>query len=95
MLTFISLFTLKISRVGFFVLLALCELLFASEKLIHSTELVFRPLHFISEVHKGKEEIQRNLTRPDTCVEFISEKLEKIDSYQSISFFPRTEAEKE
>lgn len=56
--------------------------------------MILRPLNFIDEVSKGIGQINSNLKNSDKCVEFISDKLDKIDRLQSESFFPQSDTEK-
>lgn len=53
--------------------------------------MIFRPLNFIGEVNKSIDQINSKLNASDKCVEFISDKLDRIDHLHSDSFFPQTE----
>lgn len=55
--------------------------------------MIFKPLNFAEEVEKSISHIDDSLKRPDKCVEFISDKLDKIDRLKSESFFPQSEEE--
>lgn len=55
--------------------------------------MILRPLNFIEEVSKSVPVINKNLKNKDGCVDFISDKLDKIDRLNSESFFPQSDEE--
>lgn len=66
---------------------------YANDSHTEINSMILKPLNFVNEVAKGIDQIESNLKNPDSCVEFISDKLDKIDRLKSDSFFPQTEAE--
>lgn len=76
----------------FLIILALSSLpAFANDSHTEINTMILKPLNFVNEVAKGIDQIESNLKNPDKCVEFISDKLDKIDRLKSESFFPQTE----
>tara|TARA_B110001454_G_scaffold16046_1_gene14420 strand:- start:67831 stop:69336 length:1506 start_codon:yes stop_codon:yes gene_type:complete len=70
-------------------LLPVC--LWANDSQTEINSMILKPLNFVNEVAKSISQIDSNLKSPDKCVEFISDKLDKIDRLKSESFFPQTE----
>ena len=68
-------------------------LLWANDSQTEINSMILKPLNFVNEVAKSINQIDSNLKAPDKCVEFISDKLDKIDRLKSDSFFPQTEKE--
>ncbi len=55
--------------------------------------MILRPINFVGEVTKSLNQVNEGLNSKDKCVDFISDKLDKIDRLQSDSFFPQSDQE--
>lgn len=75
------------------ILFSVPTLLWANDSQTEINSMILKPLNFVNEVAKSISQIDSNLKAPDKCVEFISDKLDKIDRLKSDSFFPQTEKE--
>lgn len=82
---------MKIASMLFLVMTA--PSVWANDSHTEINSMIFKPLNFVNEVAKSISQIDTNLKNPDKCVEFISDKLDKIDRLKSDSFFPQTDAE--
>lgn len=76
-----------------FILFSIPNLLWADDSQIENNSMILKPLNFVNEVVKSINQVDLHLKAPDKCVEFISDKLDKIDRLKSDSFFPQTDKE--
>lgn len=74
----------------FLIILTLFFRAFANDSQTEINSMILKPLNFANEVAKSLSQVDANLKSPTGCVEFISDKLDKIDRLKSDSFFPQS-----
>ncbi|MBL7542307.1 MAG: hypothetical protein JNL11_00755 [Bdellovibrionaceae bacterium] len=74
---------------GFFFFIFLVQKISARDVSKELNQLILRPINFVDEVNKGILQVDTGLKGSEQCVEFISDKLGRIDLLQSSSFFPQ------
>jgi hypothetical protein len=75
-----------------------CSIIYAQEfKQVVTPEkkLIERPINFVEKVNENYLQLKNLKLDSEHCVDFITDRIKKIDSLTSNSFFPKTEVEKE
>lgn len=76
---------------AYLILLCFPFYLWANDSHTEINSMILKPINFVNEVAKSRDQIETGLKSPHSCVEFISDKLDKIDRLKSDSFFPQTD----